>query len=88
MLLLDHMGFSYRKEFAPSGSKFFPLRVAPILEAILGIVFKLFPVMRKNDSVLTTPVNYSRELLSWNGQEKPPLGLYVAETILGLKSEG
>ena len=27
------------KEFATSGSKFFPLREAPILEAMLGIFF-------------------------------------------------
>ena len=27
-------GYSYRKEFAPLGSKFFPLRVTPKLEVI------------------------------------------------------
>ena len=31
-----------RKEFAPRGSKFFPLRVAPILEAII-LSFKSSP---------------------------------------------
>ena len=31
-----------RKEFAP-GSKCFPLRLARILEVILGIVFKIVP---------------------------------------------
>ena len=30
------------KEFAPSETKFFPVRVASILEAILGIVFSDF----------------------------------------------
>ena len=35
------------------GREFFPLRVTPTLEAILGIVFKIFLGMRKNSSVLT-----------------------------------
>ena len=48
-----HKGCSLRREFAPFGSKFFPLRVAPSLEAILGIVYKILGV-RKNNSLLAT----------------------------------
>ena len=43
IMLLHHMGCSERKEVASSGSKFVSLRVAPVLETILGIVFKIFP---------------------------------------------
>ena len=43
-----------------SGSKFFILRAAPILEAILGIVFKIFFLgVRKSNFVLATLLSYS-----------------------------
>ena len=51
--LVYYRGCSERKEFAPHGSKFFPLKVAPILEEILSIVFKIFPeCASKNNSIL------------------------------------
>ena len=63
IFLLHHRSYSKRKEFAPKGSKFFLLRVAPILEIKQGIIFffflRIFLGVCKNNSILAMPLTSS-----------------------------
>ena len=61
-----HRGYSWRKEFAPFGSKFFPLSLSPqpILEAMLMRILD-FPLVRVKIIPFWLPHRYSANIVWW-----------------------